>query len=339
MSRRIFTVLGLTALFAAVALTITWVFITNKGLFGKNRTRPVFSYAPDPLIAPEINLYKSGTAKKPTIIIAWKNLTPDMARIHIYRSGACGVSDKQLWKIIEVADINGTGALEVVLRPEEANCSFFYNVETLTKNGNVTWSAPLPTETTIKPPDFSLPPHSSSTIIDPLPQPPPMPIPPPEPSGPVPPSAPPTAPTSTGQASTTSSSTSPTAPQPPPPGGTGGPPPGPDERVYYDPKSQPTGHYTPQTGTFWVQHMTPAIEFGWQNLPSSTDGIIISRSSATDGPWSIVISQQHPEVIGPYTIRVTSDAVNQAFYYKLDTKENSTLISTYGPLLLPPSAQ
>ncbi len=337
MSRRIaLTVFGLCALFIAVALTITWVFIANKKSLAPNNEPPqVAPNVPAPLPAPEINIYKSGTAKKPTLIITWKNLTPDMVKIKIYRSSGCGTGERELWKIIDVQDVNDARALEIVLKPAEASCIFSYTIETLTTTGEVSWSSPTPSEASTLPPGASLPPNSSSTVTNPppgLPSAPPFP-----PPGPVPPNPPPTPqPTSPG----TVPPTTPPAPLPPPTsGGETPPPPDGNQKVYYDPESKPSGYYTPQTGTFWVQHISDAIEFGWQALPTSTNILTVSRSSATNGPWSAVIHQEQPDIIGPYTIRIASDALNQPFYYQLEVFEGTTLIAIYGPVLLPPAAQ
>lgn len=137
----------------------------------------------------------------------------------------------------------------------------------------------------------------------------------------------------TGQGSGQSTSTIPNnQPSPPPP-----PPPPNDTStiIYYTPSGQVAGTSSIPTITFWVQHVNEKIEIGWQNIPSSTTKLIISRSKTETSGYEQLFIQQDPITAGNDFIRLEDNTIHVSYYYKMEARTNTSLINTYGPTFLP----
>lgn len=78
---------------------------------------------------------------------------------------------------------------------------------------------------------------------------------------------------------------------------------------------------------------------GWQNLPSSTTDVVISRSAAETGPWTQVFAQGNPDVGQSYSIQIVDDTLGAPYYYELVALEGSTTLATYGPVYLAPPSK
>jgi hypothetical protein len=339
MARNWYLIIGFSIiLIATVALIVAAVFVlSNDTSFSLFAPEPPPKPAPAPPIrlqpAPEINIYKGGDAKKPTLIIVWKNLPGDTAKINIFRTGACAISDWEIWKIINVFGLQA-GAVEIALKLSEARCDFSYRTETASQGGKTSWSSnPLLPEDVL-PPDFAMPTSTPATVTDP-----PPPQPPNAPST-SPPSGTPSSTPQPGESSSTPSSTA-LSPQPTstPSSTPSSPSPTsstPEQNTYYTPQSTVSGYENPQSGQFWVQHVNQNIECGWQNLPSGTTAIVILRSAQPSGPWGSLIEQGNPDVVGPSVIRLVDDTLNTSQYYLLEAKSGGTVLQTFGPVLLAP---
>jgi hypothetical protein len=143
-----------------------------------------------------------------------------------------------------------------------------------------------------------------------------------------------------GNGSSTSSSTNPgQSSNNPPASGTsttsGNGSPEPTGVPYYNPQVQISGYGSPHADNFWVEHVDQKIALGWQNLPTSTDNIVIYRAPNQDGPWTIVLSQNNPVVDGPYTFQVVDDTLGAPYFYKMNANEDGTTVASYGPTYLP----
>ena len=88
-----------------------------------------------------------------------------------------------------------------------------------------------------------------------------------------------------------------------------------------------------------MQHVDQKIQIGWQDLPAPTNRVTVLRSASTDGPWSTVLVQEDPNIVGPYTIQVVDDTLGNAYYYEMNASATSTVLATYGPILLPAVTQ
>lgn len=104
--------------------------------------------------------------------------------------------------------------------------------------------------------------------------------------------------------------------------------------IYYSPQGIPTGSGV-QDADFWVLHVNQYIEIGWQNLPSSTNALIIYRSSSLTGPWIQVVEQTSVDSSMPSFIRLVDSAINIPHYYKMEALATTMLLATYGPAFLP----
>jgi len=104
--------------------------------------------------------------------------------------------------------------------------------------------------------------------------------------------------------------------------------------IYYSPQGIPTGSGV-QDADFWVLHVNQYIEIGWQNLPSSTNAIVIYRSSSSTGPWMQIVEQTGIDSSIPSFIRLVDSAINIPHYYKMEALATTTLLTTYGPVFLP----
>ncbi len=105
-------------------------------------------------------------------------------------------------------------------------------------------------------------------------------------------------------------------------------------QTYYTPTGEVSGTSTVPTENFWVLHVHNKIEIGWQNIPSSTNQIIIYRSKTETGGYQKLLEQQNPKTTYDF-LRIDDHTLPEAYYYKMETKMNSTILETYGPEFLP----
>lgn len=328
MPRQFYLIIGFLFLVAAtIGLMIAAIFLLNEdtSFWTTSQEKPAQNspmLVPQP--APEINIYRTGTAKKPTLTISWKNLAKDTIRIRVFRSGACTIEEWQLWKIINVHGMT-EGIVEIALKLSEANCTFAYYTETANEAGNVSWRSSAAPASTDVPPNLTVPTSTVATVSDPPPNPPPPPAPPP---AAPPPTTPTSTPTSTTPTTPTSSATSST------PGTTTSTPSGPERNTYYTPQSTVSGYDNPPAGEFWIQHTHQYLEIGWQNLPATTGRIIVYRGDTSSGPWEVLLDQTSPDPTGPYVIRLSDDSLTEPHYYRLEAQNNGIVTGSYGPYLL-----
>ncbi len=104
---------------------------------------------------------------------------------------------------------------------------------------------------------------------------------------------------------------------------------------YYSPEIQLSGYGYPPAGSFWVQHINQKIEIGWQNIPAQATTAGVYRANSADGPWTVVFKQNDIDTVGPYTIQLVDNTLNQPYYYQMNAKSGSSILATYGPVLLP----
>ncbi len=331
MPRHFYLIIGFVFLLAAtVALMVAAVFFINEDTqlwTSPGNNAPAggeTNIIPQP--APEIHIYRTGTAQKPTLTITWKHLTGDIAHIKVFRSGACAIEEWMLWKIINVYGTS-EGMVEIALKLSEAKCEFAYFTETVTEAGNVTWRSSAAPASTDIPPSFGVATSTTATVSDPPPQTNPPPAPPPT-APPTPTSTPTSTPVTTPTSSPTSTTTSSN------PGSGTSTTPGPEQRTYYTPQSTVSGYDNPPAGEFWVQHSSQYLEIGWQNLPSTTSRIIVYRGDTSSGPWDVLLDQTSPDPTGPYVIRISDDSLTEPHYYRLEAQHNGTVTGSYGPYLL-----
>ena len=107
---------------------------------------------------------------------------------------------------------------------------------------------------------------------------------------------------------------------------------------YYNPQIQITGYGT-ANGSFWVQHVNQSIEIGWQDLPTSTTAITVTRSQDKNGPWNQILSQQNPSPSGSYSLQLVDGTLGDPYYYEMTAFTGTTTIGVYGPAYLPPTGQ
>lgn len=326
MPRHFYLIIGFVFLLAAtIGLMIAAIFFINEdtsfwtapgnGPTGQNSPALV----PQP--APEIAIYRTGTANKPTLTVTWKNLSGDIARINIFRSGACAIEEWQLWKIINVYGMKD-GVIEIALKLSEAKCTFSYYTETTTDTGNVTWRSSAAPASTDIPPDLTVPTSTTATVSDPPPE------------TPAPAAPPPTSPGTASSTPTSTPATTPTSSPTSTPGSGTSTPPEADQHIYYTPQSTISGYDDPPAGEFWVQHTHQYLEIGWQNLPTTTSRIIVYRSDTASGPWEILLDQTSPDPAGPYVIRISDDSLSDPHYYRLEAQNEGGVTGSYGPYLL-----
>lgn len=103
---------------------------------------------------------------------------------------------------------------------------------------------------------------------------------------------------------------------------------------YYNPQIQIESYGSSQSGTFWVKHLDQKIEIGWQNLPSQTTSIVISRSQNQTGSWTDVLTLQNPGTAGSYSIQVVDNTLSAAYYYAMTAYAGTATVATYGPIYL-----
>lgn len=97
------------------------------------------------------------------------------------------------------------------------------------------------------------------------------------------------------------------------------------------PSGSPSG---PSIPSFQVSNSNTWVEVTWQNLPSSTTLVVISRADNPSGPWTMFFSEPNSPTTNPYTVRVAVDTPHTPFFYELEAYDGSTLIGTYGPVYL-----
>lgn len=285
---------------------------TPVDLLGDNGAR-VTPAPPEAPKTPEVNLSVLLGKKGNTLVVTWANLPNDTYLIDIFRS----LKNKDawsLWKTIHLLPSQlGSGRLEFNIGKSTLS-DYSFRVEAIGTGGGggngadtspaIIWVATSTPITVVT---------STTPVAPPVENP---------------------APTSTAPAPT---STLPVAP--PPPSSTPAAPSVPSGTPYYTPQLQISGYSQGQTGSFWVQHVDQKIQVGWQNLPTDTSRIEISRTlDPNGGSWSIVLAQDNPTVAS-YAIQLVDDTLGQAYYYKLDARQGSTTLATYGPIYLPPVGQ
>jgi len=275
-----------------------------------------------------LNSYKNGklmvllcVKADESLTLVWQNLPKTVTSINIYRTEK-GSDTQTLWKTVNVNGV--TGSTNVGF---EDGGPATYNAEGIDNKGEViirsvgtvptggsgaSLSAPLrtspPPETTQTATTTPPPAPASDTITPP-------------PTGPILPPI-----TDTTSLPVTAPDT--TTPPPPPPNDT-------STIIYYTPSGQVAGTSSIPTTTFWVQHVNEKIEIGWQNIPSSTTKLVISRSQNENSGYEQLFVQQDPITAGNDFIRLEDNTVHDSYYYKMEAKTNTSLIETYGPTFLP----
>ncbi|OGZ54737.1 MAG: hypothetical protein A3B25_01615 [Candidatus Ryanbacteria bacterium RIFCSPLOWO2_01_FULL_48_26] len=113
--------------------------------------------------------------------------------------------------------------------------------------------------------------------------------------------------------------------------GTGGQNQNPPEPPGGTSTTAPSGPLIP---SFQVSNSDTWIEITWQNLPTSTTSLVISRAGTPGGPWTTFFTEPNPVLDGPYTIKVVIDTPNTPLYYELTAYNGSALVGIYGPVYL-----
>lgn len=262
---------------------------------------------------PSLSFTLKTTKNGNTLLVRWENLPADASLLKIFRSRA-GENKWLIWKTLTIT--SATGGADIKLTAADAgNFSYYGEVVSASSPGGTTstvlWSS-SPAIPSPAPPDAAAtPPPSSGT-------------PPPAQST-----------SSQQQAKTPPAQTTTT----PPSSGAGTAPPAGQESTstiyYYTPQVQVSSTSTPSTAEFWVYHTDQKIEIGWQNLPTSTTKIIVLRAPQESGAWAAVLTQQNPDPVGPFKIKLDDETLRSDQYYKLEARAANTLIATYGPILLP----
>jgi hypothetical protein len=280
------------------------------------------------------------------LFLTWTKLSDDTYEVRIFRAKK-GAAAWQLWKTVTVQGIPGNQG-EINITQDEARTLFdySYSFETRSSNGTtiavsnvVSFGLTAPDENgnmTTTDTGIEVPP----AIVAELPnvKNPGETVPPP--SVVTPPASPPTTPLP--------SSTNPITPVTPPiivappPVNT---PPTPISVtpyiVYYytpDGRISSTSTFPAPNQNFWVDTQSGKIELGWQNLPSSTAEIAISRSVSGNAPWESFFTQERPVTDRPYSIFLNDIGTISPFYYKLEAFDShQALLSSYGPLYLNPA--
>ncbi len=100
---------------------------------------------------------------------------------------------------------------------------------------------------------------------------------------------------------------------------------------FYNPQIQIESYGSGRSGTFWVQHLDQKIQIGWQNLPSQTTSIVISRSQNQTGPWTDVLTLQNPGTGGSYSIQIVDNTLGVPYYYAMTAYAGTATLAIYGP--------
>ncbi len=272
--------------------------------------------------AKTLNSYKDGklsvilcVKEDGSLAIFWQNLPKDTKTLNIYRKdGETG--DSVLWKTVNVTGESGS----LNLGKEEGGTAT-YTVEGVGANGTTNWSSVGNTTSAGTSGSPSSSGQTSTSSIQ-TPTTPPATIPPPT----TPPPS---------QNSTSTTTPPPTIPPPATSSTLPTTPPADTSTIYYyTPSGQISGTSSViSTATFWVQHINKKIEIGWQNIPSSTTKIIIYRSQSESSGYTKLLEQTNLQT--SYVIQLEDNAVTEDYYYKMEAKNDSTLIGSYGPVFLP----
>lgn len=275
---------------------------------------------PQPPPPPEVTAEIQKLGKQNNLIIVWSNLPDGTTVLKIYRAKK-GTTNWSLWKTVTVdnspeARKNGQTSIAI----DNSGYTYTYYVEAVRGSSGNSSSTGSGGDTLW-----------TSTPIDPIVTTSTIPTPPQ-----------PQEPSSTPPNNTTPSSSATSTPPPPQPSSTpstGNPTSSPQTPnnywYYYKPQGGVSGTSTPTTDNFWVQHIDNKIEIGWQNLPSSTDRFIIYRSLNTDGPWTKILEQQNPVIVGPSQVMVVDESLGTPYYYNMKVFQSNTELSSYGPIYLP----
>ena len=86
---------------------------------------------------------------------------------------------------------------------------------------------------------------------------------------------------------------------------------------------------------FEVKYVNKKIEIKWWNLPSNVNKAIVYRSKDLKN-WLVLLEQQNPELIGPYSISLVDHTFQDSYYYKLSVEVGSEVVAVYGPAFLGP---
>ena len=267
---------------------------------------------------PEVHVYAKG---KRTLVVTWDHLPEGTARLNVFRS-LIGKNDWVKWKTIDITSASGNVTLTGTTN-ENLNGYQYYvqavSIVTTTNasttggsSGSTTTEIVLWTSTTAPPQEY--------------------------PTSTVPTSNPGSGgsqSSSTGETGgSTPTSTPPGTPSSIPSSTTSGPdtPSSSSQVIYYTPNGQISGTTNPQSEPFWVSHVNKNIEIGWQNIPSEATLAIVYRSSSSNGPWNELLRQNNP--LSSYSIRLVDDTLHQAHYYKLEARNASETLATYGPVFL-----
>lgn len=269
-----------------------------------------------------LNSYKDGklsvilcVKKDGSLAIFWQNLPKDTKTLNIYRKdGETG--DSVLWKTVNVTGESGS----LNLGKEEGGPAT-YTVEGVGASGSTNWSSVGNTASAGAAGSQSSTSQTSTSS--------------PQTTNPtIPPTTPP--PTTPPPSQNSTSTTTP-PPTTPPPATSSTPPTTPPADTstiyYYTPSGQISGTSSVSIASFWVQHVNKKIEIGWQNIPSSTTKIIIYRSQLESSGYTKLLEQTN--LLTSYVIRLEDNAVTENYYYRMEAKNGSTLIATYGPVYLP----
>lgn len=275
--------------------------------------------------AKTLNSYKDGklsvilcVKKDGSLAIYWQNLPKETTTLNIYRKdGETG--DSVLWKTVNITGESGSFDLG---KEEGGVGSATYTVEGVGASGATNWSSVGNTTSAGTSGSPSSPGQTSTSSSQTT-----------NPTTPPPTTPPPTTPPPS--QNTTSTTTPP--PTTPPPSATSTPPVTPPTDTstiyYYTPSGQISGTSSISVASFWVQHVNKKIEIGWQNISSSTTKVIIYRSQSESSGYTKLLEQT--DLLTSYVIRLEDNAVTEDYYYKMETKNGSTLIATYGPFFLP----
>ncbi len=319
--KRVFIVASVAligVLLGSIGLAYIWLPSTTPGT--------VATPAQQAEAKPEVHLYK----KAGGLILKWDNLPKGTQKVTIYRT-KLGTTDWKPWKTFEIDSTTLASGYIEIKTSEEFKGYIFYAEAITTGSGTSTSTGGGGSGSSG---DNIILWQSSSTTIEVLPPGfPPI-------GGPGASSTPSSTGTG-GQGNNASTTTTPPNPTPPTPTSTsqtpssttGGSQAPTSTGVYYAPDGTITGTTEVQHDDFWVEHVNRSIEVGWQNLPATTNLIIVYRSTNNSGPWLELFRQEDP--MSPSSLRLLDNTLQAAHYYRMEAKHDSTVLKTYGPLLLP----
>ena len=257
-----------------------------------------------------------------TLYFAWEKLPNGTTAVNIYRARK-GTQDWKLWKTVQITGDLEKGLLQLQNSGTEKLSDFDFYYEAINGDGATLWKSEIDEISPYTPP--------REDLVNPNPN-----------------------STSTNTTSTTSTNTSSNNNNPPPNNSTSteevssstpptnqtSTPPGEGITsypsgtiVYYTPSGEVSGTRLYDT-SFWAEIVNNKIQLGWQNLPSNTTELIIERSSDSTGPWTTILYQEKPEIIGPYTISLLDAAVSSPFHYRLRSFIDGSELISLGPLYI-----